>query len=85
MIYAHSRVNPNDVQVVSLKHPDLLATLIQLDGQPDPLLLCNVYNPPSTCDTIPPLTLVLEEYQSPHRAVVGDLNVHHPLWESDPR
>ena len=62
VIYANRWLSANDIQVIGINHPDIIAIQVRLASQAEPLLLCNIYNPPNTSNTIPPLAMVLESY-----------------------
>ena len=74
--------------------PDLAVLSIQVMFQDSErhIKIYNIYNPPpvSTSDSVGPTTLWelrqdLETYPSEHIIILGDLNLHHPSWNSRTR
>lgn len=40
----------------------------------------NIYNPPPKLDQLQPLAEAIGEYEGDEHLVIGDFNLHHPLW-----
>ncbi|CAO1624999.1 unnamed protein product [Jaminaea pallidilutea] len=97
LFYVNNRLRQADVSLAGHVHPDFATIQVQLsqDAHDDATQECprsiyihNVYNPATSSDTLAPLFASIQSLNttvSNHHLLIGDLNVHHPWWETDDR
>jgi hypothetical protein len=82
VIMIHSTLGSSSFTHVSTSNPDL--SIIKLKLGPKELTLVNIYNPPSTHATLPPLLAYLQDPQQVDLGspivVAGDFNLHSSQW-----
>jgi hypothetical protein len=83
-IYVNNRIiKPESVQLIHYPSSDITIIQVQTNGENLPMLLINVYNTKGTT-LINDLAMFLQTHLQQHRydtiTMVGDFNLHHPLW-----
>ncbi|KAL9938671.1 hypothetical protein V8E36_002390 [Tilletia maclaganii] len=89
LTYVNKKLRTANVNQVGVQHPDLI-TLEVLLNECDPdgierVTISNVYNPVRSSDSILPLLHSINHLQPRHHILVGDVNAHHPLWQTNVR
>jgi hypothetical protein len=77
------RHNHSSFTLFPFNHPDVVAVTVTPEVPADPITIVCLYNPPATSEADAPLADVLQLIGGSPCLVVGDFNLHHPLWESD--
>lgn len=80
VIYVSNRLQSDSYTQVPLKSLDLCT--VQFSNTLSPLCLVSVYNPPSSVSSVSFLRSALRDpvFASSRLLLVGDFNLHHPLW-----
>ena len=79
----NSKLSSNAFQIIDIPLNDITAVTINTSNSPKPSLIINIYNP-QDFDLITPLANYLQNNLDPDDydciIIVGDFNLHHPLW-----
>ena len=77
-------VNSSGFEPIQVPIDDVTAVAIQTAEDLKPTLIVNVYNPEGRTNSLAPLKQFLQQNVSSNRyntvLVLGDFNLHHPLW-----
>lgn len=82
-LYIHKRHDQSTWQARS--GPDWCAVTIAEAEQPQPITIYTVYSQVEAKEWASPLTYLLTQQPTGADVIVGDLNLHHPLWDKEGR
>ena len=84
VIFINKRLPSSLYSIIPTNSLDITAISFRLPAQANPFTFINIYNPPSLFTSIAPLQTLLATRPelAPDTAftILGDFNLHHPLW-----
>lgn len=84
VIYINALIPTDSYQSIPTNTLDITALTLHLQSSTLPVLIFSIYNPPRSTLTIQDTNTLLNSISNPANIIlIGDFNLHHPLWTGD--